>query len=285
MRPTYLKRLGARTEATGTVLCLGIDPDPRALPRGFARDVSGVERFAMLLIEAATPYAAAVKANSGFFEAFGSAGFVALERVRAAVPADVPFILDAKRGDIGSTSERYATAAFEALAADAVTASPYLGPDAIEPFLERSDRLVYLLCRTSNPGAAALQGLQVAADPSSGAPAEHLALRVARLATGWAKHPGTLGLVVGATAPLELAEIRAVAPGLPFLVPGVGSQGGDAQASLQHGAATEPPAGTYRGGGLLVNVSRGIASAALDADDPFVALAASAESWSRKLRC
>jgi orotidine 5'-phosphate decarboxylase subfamily 2 len=286
MRAPYLERLGARSAAVSSVLCLGIDPDPRALPEGFPQDVAGVERFALLLIEAATPYAAAVKANAGFFEAYGSAGYAALERVRAAVPPDVPFILDAKRGDIGSTSERYAAAAFDALDADALTVSPYLGPDAIEPLLDRADRLVYLLCRTSNAGAATLQGLRVEADAELGAPAEALALRVARLATTWERHPGTLGLVVGATAPHELEEIRRVAPGLPFLVPGVGSQGGDAEASLRFGMTTQnAPVDGPGGGGLLVNVSRSIASAALGTSDPGAALAFSAESWSRQLRC
>ena len=285
MSASYLDRLAARSAAVGSVLCLGIDPDPRALPKGMPPILGSVEEFALMLVRAASPYAAAVKANSGFFEAYGSAGIAVLERLRAAVPDEVPFILDAKRGDIGSTSERYAAAAFEAMNADAITASPYLGPDAIEPLLDRPERLVYLLCRTSNPGAGTLQGLRVAADPEHGAPEEALALRVARIAGGWAKHPGTLGLVVGATAPAELAEIRAIAPGLPFLVPGVGSQGGDADAALgtwrRHGAT-----GRGRiGGGLLVNVSRGIASAALDADDPEAAMAQSAQRWSTKLRC
>lgn len=285
MSASYLERLAARSAVTGSVLCLGIDPDPRSLPKGMPPILGSVEEFALMLVRAASPYAAAVKANSGFFEAYGSAGIAVLERVRAAVPSDIPFILDAKRGDIGSTSERYAAAAFEAMNADALTVSPYLGPDAIEPLLDRPERLVYLLCRTSNPGAGTLQGLRVAADPAHGAPEEALALRVARLAAGWQKHPGTLGLVVGATAPAELADIRAIAPGLPFLVPGVGSQGGDAQAAVDHGKATEAPASDRVGGGLLVNVSRGIASAALDADDPEAAMADSAKRWSAKLRC
>lgn len=285
MTATYLERLAARSTATGSVLCLGIDPDARALPRGMPALLASVEDFAMMLVRAASPFAAAVKANSAFFEAHGSAGIAVLERVRAAVPRDVPFILDAKRGDIGSSSERYAAAAYDALEADALTASPYLGPDAIEPLLDRPERFVYLLCRTSNPGAGTLQDLLVGADSTQAMPEESLALRVARLATGWQKHPGTLGLVVGATAPAELAAIRAVAPALPFLVPGVGSQGGDADAALQHGGATEPPVSGRRGAGLLVNVSRGIASAALDADDPETAVATSAQRWSALLRC
>jgi len=247
--------------------------------------LASVEEFALMLVRAASPYAAAVKANSAFFEAYGSAGIAVLERVRASVPHDIPFILDAKRGDIGSTAERYAAAAFDAMDADALTASPYLGPDALEPLLDRPDRFVYLLCRTSNAGAGTLQDLRVAADDTSGAPEERLAHRVARLAPGWERHPGTLGLVVGATAPDELAEIRAIAPGLPFLVPGVGSQGGDSDAALAAGRATQHPAGARPGGGLLVNVSRGIAAAALQADDPEAAIANSAQRWSALLRC
>ncbi len=115
------------------------------------------------MIEAASPYAAAIKANVAFFEAFGSAGIAALERVRAAIPDDIPFIADAKRGDIGTTAARQSVALFDALGADAITANPYLGRDAIAPFLERSDRFVYVLCRTSNPGAATLQNLRIEA--------------------------------------------------------------------------------------------------------------------------
>lgn len=285
MRAAYLERLAARSAATGTVLCVGIDPDARALPRGMPQILGSVEEFALMLVRVALPFAAAIKANSGFFEAYGSAGIAMLERVRASVPDNVPFILDAKRGDIGSTAERYAAAAFDAMDADALTVSPYLGPDAIEPLLERPDRLVYLLCRTSNAGASTLQGLRVAADPGRNAPEEALALRVARLAGAWAKHPGTVGLVAGATAPAELAEIRDIAPGLPFLVPGVGGQGGDANAALRHGPARAEPAGGRRGGGLLINVSRGIASAALDAQDPEAAIAEAAMRWSAELRC
>jgi orotidine-5'-phosphate decarboxylase len=154
--------------------------------------------------------------------------------------------------------------------------------------LERPDRFAYLLCRTSNPGAGELQDLVVAADPASGAPAERLHERVARLATGWGPG-GTVGLVVGATAPDELAAIRAIAPGLPFLVPGVGAQGGDREGVLARGPATAPPAGVVAAGGLLVNVSRGIAAAALADDvggprrDPGERLATAAAEWAARL--
>ena len=156
---TYLERLAARSAATGTVLCLGLDPDPATLPDGFSRDLAGVERFATLVVEAAAPYAAAIKPNLAFFEAFGSAGMAALERIRARIPADVPVLVDAKRGDIGTTAARQAVALFDGLGADAVTVNPYLGAEAIAPLLERLDRFAYVLCRTSNPGAGELQDL------------------------------------------------------------------------------------------------------------------------------
>lgn len=284
MTAAYLDRLAARSAATGTVLCLGLDPDPAGLPHGFAPDLAGLERFARLVLQAAAPYAAAVKPNLAFFEAYGSAGMAALERLRAALPPDLPVVADAKRGDIGPTAARQAVALFDGLGADAVTINPYLGAEAVAPLLDRIDRFAYLLCRTSNPGAGELQDLTVADDPATGAPAERLHERVARLATAWGPG-GTVGLVVGATAPAELARIRAIAPGLAFLVPGVGAQGGEAEPVLAHGRATAPPAGGRPGGGLLVNVSRGIAGAARDPGpgDPFELVAAAAAEWARRL--
>jgi orotidine-5'-phosphate decarboxylase len=279
---SYLERLAARSAATGTVLCLGLDPDPDGLPDGFARDLVGVERFARLLLEAALPASAAVKPNLAFFEAFGSAGMAALERLRTAVPPDVPVIADAKRGDIGSTAARQATALFDVLGADAVTVSPYLGAEAIAPLLERTDRFAYVLCRTSNPGAGELQDLGLA--PNADAPGERLHERVARLVTGWGPG-GTVGLVVGATAPDELATIRSIAPGLPFLVPGVGAQGGATEPVLEHGPASAAPGSSRTGRGLLVNVSRGIAGAAArpGPGDPLERVAAAAAEWAARL--
>lgn len=288
MRVPYLARLGARISVTGSVLCVGVDPDPRALPDGFPATLAGVERFARLLIEASLPYAAAVKPNLAFFEAHGSAGMAVLERLRALVPADVPFIADAKRGDIGSTAERQATALYDVLGADAVTVNPYLGEAAIAPLLERVDRFAYVLCRTSNPGAAELQGLTVEADEAAGHPAEPLWARVARRASTWGPG-GTVGLVVGATAPAELAAIRSLVPSLAFLVPGVGAQGGEVAPVLAHGPALAGPAGAEAGGALLVNVSRGIALAAMGQApdggpaDPAERLGAAAAEWAERL--
>ncbi len=284
---SYLDRLARRSTATGTVLCVGIDPEPASLPEGFSPDLVGIEVFARLVLEAALPFAAAVKPNLAFFEAYGSRGLAVLERLRATIPGDVPVIVDAKRGDIGTTAARQATALFDALGADAVTVSPYLGGEAIGPLLERLDRFAYVLCRTSNPGAAELQSLVVSSAPARdgepAAPAEPLYARVARRAGRWGPG-GTVGLVVGATAPTELAAIRAVVPGLAFLVPGVGAQGGDVATALEHGPATAEPAGAAHGGGLLVNVSRGIAAARSGTGgDVGEAISEAARHWSKRL--
>jgi orotidine-5'-phosphate decarboxylase len=274
----FLERLARRVESTATYLCLGIDPDPAGLPAGFSADAAGIEAFSMLLVETAAPYAAAIKANVAFFEAFGSAGIAALERVRAAVPGDIPFIADAKRGDIGSTAARQAVALFDALGADAITANPYLGREAIAPLLQRTDKFVYVLCRTSNPGAAEFQNLET----SDGDP---LYIHVARSVAGWSADGTPVGLVVGATAPSELAAIRAAAPTLPVLVPGIGAQGGDVEPVLAHGPATAGLAGDLRGGALVVNVSRGIAAAALENGDPGELISQAAQGWARRLEC
>ena len=284
MSATYLDRLATRSAATGTVLCLGLDPDPASTPDGFGRDLAGLERFAALVLDAAVSSAAAVKPNLAFFEAFGSAGIAALERLRARIPADVPVVMDAKRGDIGTTAARQAVALFDTLGADAITVNPYLGAEAVGPLLERLDRFAYVLCRTSNPGAGEFQDLVVAPDPAASAPQERLHERVARLVTGWGPG-GTVGLVVGATAPGELAAIRAIAPGLGFLVPGVGAQGGAIEPVLAHGPAAAGAAGARAGGGLLVNVSRGVAGVVTEAapGDPFERIASAAADWARRL--
>jgi orotidine 5'-phosphate decarboxylase subfamily 2 len=260
-RPAPLDRLRARIARLGAPLCLGIDPHPDTLPDELPRDVSGVERFARGLVEAAAEHAAAVKVNVAFFEAFGSPGWAALERLVADLPQDHFLVLDAKRGDIGSTAERYATALFGHLDADAVTLSPYLGEDAVEPFLAYPGRLVYLLARTSNPSAGTLQDLQV-----GGAPLHE---RVATWAAStWTD--GRVGLVVAATAPTELARLRRLVPAPGFLVPGVGAQDGDLAAALDHCHGTAAPG--------LVSISRGI-SAASQGDGWRAAAAASAQSW------
>ena len=287
MSATYLERLAARSAAVGSVLCLGLDPDPANLPAGFSPDLAGVERFAAMIVDSAGPFAAAVKPNLAFWESHGSAGIAALERIRARLPADLPVVADAKRGDISSTAAHQAVALFDRLGADAVTINPYVGREGLEPFLTRADRFAYVLCRTSNPGAAELQALVVDADTSIDAPAERLYLRVARRVAAW--QPGRVGLVVGATAPDELRAVRAVVPGLAILVPGIGTQGGDLEVVLASGPAATGEAAERPGRGLLVNVSRSIARAALDVlggapgSDLEARLADAARDWAKRL--
>jgi orotidine-5'-phosphate decarboxylase len=239
-----LDRLRARLETVGAALCLGLDPHPAALPDELARDAQGIETFARGILEAAADSVVAVKVNLAFFEAFGAAGWAALERLRRDVPDDVPLIIDAKRGDIGSTADRQATSIFEVLEADGVTVSPYLGEDAIAPFLAYEERIVYVLARTSNPSAGTLQDVAVGAIPLYRHVAEWVAQR-------WPEP--RVGLVVGATAPGELAELRTAVPGPAFLVPGVGAQGGDLAAAVRACHGTQAPG--------LVSVSRAIAHA------------------------
>jgi orotidine 5'-phosphate decarboxylase subfamily 2 len=244
-----LERLRDRRDRLGAPLCLGIDPRPEALPDGLAPDENGIETFARGLIEAAAELAVAVKLNTAYFEAFGSAGWAALERVRTEIPFGPLVILDAKRGDIGPSAERYAEALMGRLEADAVTLQPYLGEDAIEPFLAYPGRLAYVLARTSNPSAGQIQDL-----PTGGG---RLSVAVARwVAERWTD--GRVGVVVGATEPDELRRLRAAVPTLGFLVPGVGAQGGDLAAATQTCDGTAAPG--------LVNVSRGIADAATGPD-------------------
>ena len=244
MTANALERLRDQRAAIGAPLCVGIDPHPDQLPEGMSRGVAGIESFARGLIEATAADAVAFKMNVAFFEAFGSAGWAALERARGDVPSNVTCVLDAKRGDIGTTAERYAAGLFGHLRADAVTLSPYLGEDAIEPFLAYPGRIVYVLARTSNPSAGRLQELEVDADP--------MHLHVAR----WASErwpDGRVGLVVGATAPGELRRVRAATPGPGFLVPGVGAQGGSLEAAVRYCDGAAAPG--------IVSVSRAIAAA------------------------
>ena len=254
-----LVRLRARLARLGAPLCLGIDPHPDALPNGLPADVGGIKTFARGIVEAASEHAVAVKINVAFFEAFGSPGIAALERVRADLPGDLFVILDAKRGDIGPTAERYAAALFGHLEADAVTLSPYLGEDAVEPFLAFPDRVVYVLARTSNPSAARVQDLTV--------DGELLYERVARwVAERWPG--GRVGLVVGATRPEELRRLRDIAPSPAFLVPGVGAQGGELAAAVACCHGTDALG--------VVNVSRAIAGASRGDDWHEAAAAAAA---------
>jgi orotidine-5'-phosphate decarboxylase len=256
-------RLRAGLERLGAPLCLGIDPNIDALPDGLSRDVHGVEQFARGILEAAADAAVAVKVNVAFFEAFGSAGWSVLERLRSDVPSDHVLILDAKRGDIGATAERQAASLLGELGADGVTLSPYLGQDAIEPFLAYPDRLVYVLARTSNPSAGTFQELRIEGT------GQRLHERVGEwVADRWPEP--RVGLVVGATAAEDLVSLRRLLPGPAFLVPGVGAQGGDVEAAVRSCHGQLAPG--------LVNVTRGIAAASTGADWRQAA-AAAAHRW------
>ncbi|MFN8484100.1 MAG: orotidine-5'-phosphate decarboxylase [Anaerolineae bacterium] len=237
----FRARLEAATARANSLICLGLDPE---LPPG--ADADAIVAANTSLIEATAGLVSAYKLNLAFYVALGSAGVAAMEATLRRLPEESIRILDAKWGDIGNTSAAYVRAAFEQWGFDAVTANPYLGPDALAPFLADPARGVFILDRTSNPGAAAVQEVRVSGEP--------LYLRLAREIPTWSAY-GNVGLVVGATAPAALREVRAAAPDVPILAPGVGAQGGDLAATLAAGL-------DGRGGGLLIPVSRGIAQAA-----------------------
>ena len=233
----FFERLAERIAAVDSVVSVGLDPDPDRLPPS-VRDAE-LPRWAFnrRIIDATHEYAACYKPNAAFYE--DADGWRALrETVAYAHGKSVPVLLDAKRGDIGPTARQYAGLLDTV---DAVTVNPYLGGDSLEPFLSRGSKGVFVLCRSSNPGGADLQSLELAEG-------EQLYERVARLAATWNTRDN-VGLVVGATAPEELAAVRERVPELPFLVPGVGAQGGDAAAAVEHGLAD---------GVGLVNSSRGV---------------------------
>jgi len=242
----FFSRLEARARQIDSLLCVGLDPHTADLP---APTAAAARDFCLRLIEATADQAAAFKPNAAFFEALGPDGWAVLREVIDAAPEGVPMILDAKRGDIASTAEAYAQSAFAGLGADAITLSPYLGRDSLTPFLADPQRSVFLLCKTSNPGAADLQDLALA-----GVPAQTLWERVADLARAWNENDN-LGLVVGATHPDALRRVRQIAPELWILAPGVGAQGGELDAALRASVRAD-------GLGLLVPVSRAISRAA-----------------------
>lgn len=252
---TFFESLTRRSREIGSVVCVGLDP---AFDRHEPGEVAGYIRA---VIEATLPYAACYKPNIAFYEQWGIPGLRALEQVLAAIPGEVPVIGDVKRGDIGNTADAYARAMFEQWGFGAVTVNAYQGRDAVDPFLAYEGRGVFVLCRTSNPGSAELQGQPL----SNG----HLVFeQVALTATTWSPN---IGLVVGATAPPELRRVRQLVPDTPLLVPGVGAQGGDPR-EVVAAAGNQP-------GSLVVNASRSILYAA---EGPGFAEAAAAAA--RQLR-
>src|SRR5262245_5019109 len=230
---SFLNMLLDASRRNHSLLCVGLDPDPACIPAGLRADPDPVYSFCAAIVEATAELVCAFKPNIAFFEALGTSGHETLRQVIAAVPDDVPVIVDAKRGDMGSTAVAYAKSLFEVLGADAVTLNPYLGSDALAPFLNYADRGCLLVCKTSNPGSADLQDLELA----SGGP---FYLEVARRAQADWNTNSNVGLVVGATYPDELRMVRELCPELPILVPGVGAQGGDPRLAVraavdQHG--------------------------------------------------
>jgi orotidine-5'-phosphate decarboxylase len=235
------------------MLCVGLDPEPSKFPGAWKGDASRIFDFCAAIVDATRDLVCAFKPQIAYFAAHRAED--QLERLMAHIrrnAPDVPVILDAKRGDIGSTAEQYAREAFVRYQADAVTLSPFMGFDSIEPYLSYSDKGLILLCRTSNAGGSDLQAQRLVNE--DGTPGERVYERVAHLAAGAWNRTGQLGLVVGATFPQELARVRELAPTLPLLVPGVGAQGGDAVATVRAAVRPELPGC----GALIVNSSRAV---------------------------
>ena len=248
----FVDKLRKRWQTSDTLLCVGLDPDLSRVPAALHSQPRALFEFNRAIVDATADLVCAFKPQVAYYAACAAEDQLTatIDYIHERYP-DIPVILDAKRGDIGSTSEMYAREAFDRYRADAVTVNPYMGFDAVEPFLARSDKGVVVLCRTSNPGAGAFQDLVV-----DGAP---LYLRVAREAVGtWNQH-GNVALVVGATRPAELRELRVAVGDVPFLVPGVGSQGASVRDAVTSGRDS-------RGTGLIVSSSRAVIHASSGSD-------------------
>ena len=244
---TFLDRLRSAGRANGSMLCVGLDPEPARFPGALQGDATRIYDFCARIVDATADLVIAFKPQIAYFASHRAEDQLErlMEHLRRNAP-QVPVILDAKRGDIGSTAQQYAREAFERYGADAVTLSPFMGFDSIQPYLKFQDKGAFLLCRTSNPGGDDLQNQRLASVPGQPLLYEH----VARLAQGPWNLNGQLGLVVGATYPAEIERVRQVAPTLPLLIPGVGAQGGDAIATVRAGWRADAP--------IVVNSSRSI---------------------------
>ncbi len=248
----FMDKLHAAERAHQSLLCVGLDPDPAKLPGAWRGQPERIFDFCARIVDATADLVIAFKPQIAYFAAHRAEAQLErlMDHMRANAPA-VPIILDAKRGDIGSTAEQYAIEAFERYGADAVTLSPFMGFDSVQPYLAHAGKGAFLLCRTSNPGGDDLQSQRLASVPGQPLLYEH----VAQLAQGPWNVNGQLGLVVGATYPAEIERVRQLAPTLPLLIPGVGAQGGDALATVragyrQHNGGTSGP--------IIVNSSRAI---------------------------
>ena len=245
----FMQSLHQAWQRNHSLVCVGLDPEPAKFPTHLRDDADAVYTFCRAIVDATADSVCAYKPQIAHFAALRAED--ALERLIAHIHdahPDIPVILDAKRGDIGSTAQHYATEAFERYRADAITLNPYLGRDSIQPFLDRADKGVILLCHTSNPGAADLQDLIVESTGGERLPLyQHLARTIAR---DWNAN-GNCALVTGATWPEQLAQVRALVGDMPLLVPGIGAQGGDVEAVLRHGRTAD-------GTGLMISSSRAI---------------------------
>ena len=247
--PRFDERLRSAAARADSLVCVGLDPDLNRFPTHLRDEPDAVLRFNTAIIEATQDLVCAYKPNLGFYVSLGLDGVAALLATRQIIPDHIPVILDCKVGDMGNTAAAYARGYFDAWGFDAITANPYLGEDSLAPFLAYADRGVILLCKTSNPSSGDLQDLPVNASHGETQP---LYLALADCAASWAgRHPATLGLVVGATYPEHLADVRAHCPNLPILLPGVGAQEGDLAAAVRAGVDDS-------GGGLIVTSSRAI---------------------------
>jgi orotidine-5'-phosphate decarboxylase len=262
---TFAEKLESRWRSADSLLCVGLDPDPSRFPAHLRDRDDEIFAFCAAIADATAAYACAFKPQIAYFASARAEDQLEslLTHLRRQHP-QIPVVLDAKRGDIGATAEHYAREAFERYGADAVTLSPFMGHDSLEPFLAHAGRGIFLLCRTSNAGGDDLQMLDVGG--------ERLFERIARLAAGTWNRSGRLGLVVGATYPAELARVRQIVGDLPLLVPGIGAQGGDVQASVHAGQTAD-------GTGMLINSSRAILYASTGED--FAAAAATAARRTR----
>jgi orotidine-5'-phosphate decarboxylase len=245
----FLEKLAKASQKNRSLLCVGLDPDPAMMPDGLS-----VFEFNKAIIDATTDLVCAYKPNIAFYEALGSGGPDALKRTRDYIPGNIPVIIDAKRGDIGNTARAYAKSLFDYYSFDAATVNPYLGYDALEPFIQYHDRGIFILCRTSNAGATDFQSLLIETETGP----KKLFEIVAEKVNEWNKY-GNLGLVVGATYPDELKLMRRRYPEMPLLIPGVGAQGGELAQVVRDGT----DAGRQR---TIINSSRQILYAAKGKD-------------------
>ncbi len=251
---TFRERLDGAVATNDSLLCVGLDVELQKLPTALrslpVKDA--LTTFLGGIIAATADLVCCYKPNLAFYLAHGAAGWEMLLGLRDAIPAHIPLLLDAKFGDVGSTAEFYARTAFDVVCADAVTVSPYVGGDALTPFFARDDRAAFVLCKTSNPGSGDLQDLPLA-------DGESVSLRIAARIREWGGARGNVGAVVGATYPAQMAAIRVALPDALLLVPGIGAQGGDLEASVRAGM-------DRRGAGMLISASRSVLYASAGED-------------------